>query len=258
MYAGGAGPWGSLQPHTGSALQAWRLALGGSLASPVLPGLWFWAFPCPGRGSWILGRAHGGSNECSAPGAEDLVGTRGLSPPADRGCDVMGEWGQGQGFQAGRWGSWRAELSWGDEGWRAACDLAPSEPGDTTLGGGLARSVPPFQMVSALETPVLGTAGRASFTCWNCHQTGSWGGSRRDWEWSAANSGLGGAGAGPSLRTSEALMAFKGQKYPTGRGRGNGRPWCRCGALVSVCLSGRMHSTFSPCGSPLGVGFLGA
>ena len=52
-------------------------------------------------------------------------------------------------------------------------------------------------------------------------------------------------------------MAFKGQKYPTGRGRGNGRPWCRCGALVSVCQD-RHTATFNPCGSPFGLGFLGA
>lgn len=93
----GRGPWGSLQPHASSALQAWRLALGGSPATAVLLGLQFWALsPAQGAGSWILGRAHGGSNECPAPGAEDLVGTRGLSPPADRGCDVMGERGQGR------------------------------------------------------------------------------------------------------------------------------------------------------------------
>ena len=64
-------------------------------------------------------------------------------------------------------------------------------------------------------------------------------------------------GEGPSPRTSEALMAFKGQKYPTGRGRGNGRPWCRCGTLVSFCQD-RHTATFNPCGSPFGVGFLGA
>lgn len=44
------------------------------------------------------------------------------------------------------------ELSSGGEGWRATYDLAPGEPGDTTVGGGLAGSVPPCQMVSALES----------------------------------------------------------------------------------------------------------
>ena len=122
----------------------------------------------------------------------------------------------------------------------------------------MAGSVPPFQMVSALESPVLEIAGRASFICWNCHRAGSWGGQQ---EGRASGQRPTVAcmwwGAGPSPRTSEALMAFKGQKYPTGRGRGNGRPWCRCGALVSVCQD-RHTATFNPCGSPFGLGFLGA
>jgi hypothetical protein len=37
-----------------------------------------------------------------------------------------------------------------------------------------------------------------------------------------------------SPQTSEALMAFKAQKYPTGRGRGKGRK--RWSAIVFVCL----------------------
>ena len=105
---------------------------------------------------------------------------------------------------------------------------------------------------------MLEIAGRASFICWNCHRAGSWGGQQ---EGRASGQRPTVAcmwgGAGPSPRTSEALMAFKGQKYPTGRGRGNGRPWCRCGALVSVCQD-RHTATFNPCGSPFGLGFLGA
>lgn len=95
MYAGMAGAPGALSSHTPALL--------------CKRGDWPWEAPQPPRfswgfssglfplhSSWILGRAHGGSNECPAPGAEDLVGTRGLSPPADRGCDVMGERGQGR------------------------------------------------------------------------------------------------------------------------------------------------------------------
>ena len=76
--------------------------------------------------------------------------------------------------------------------------------------------------------------------------------------WSAANRIPWGEGAGHSPRTSEALMALKGQKYPTGKGRGNGRDRCRHGGL-GVCLSVGTDARhrLTPCGSPFGMGFLG-
>lgn len=92
-----------------------------------------------------------------------------------------------------------------------------------------------------------------------CTMQGAGAGEQEGWgSWSVANRIPRGEGAGHSPRTSEALMALKGQKYPTGRGRGNGRDRCRRGGL-GVCLSAGTDAWhhLTPCGSPFGMGFLG-
>lgn len=59
-------------------------------------------------------------------------------------------------------------------------------------------------------------------------------------------------------QTSEALMALRGQKYLTGRGRGNRRKrwWRQCHGVCVSCIGADAVHQLTPCGSPFGLDLL--
>lgn len=128
------------------------------------------------------------------------------------------------------------------------------EPGETWWGGGLAQSSRPisdglslgYSCVWGHQQEVSPAEGLGCSPGWvRAGQQES----------DPAKRILCGEGAACRPQTSEALMALKGQKYLTGRGRGNGRDWCRCGCH-GVCLSvGTDPASFNPLWFTLWHGF---
>lgn len=128
------------------------------------------------------------------------------------------------------------------------------EPGETWGGGGLARSSRPIADGLSLGHSCVWGLQQAVSPAEGLGCSPGWEGAGQQ-ESDPGKRILYREGAACRPQTAEALMALKGQKYLTGRGRGNRRDWCRCGCH-GVCLSaGTDPALFNPLGFTLWHGF---